>query len=217
MRETRAVGRVRRRTWIAASVGAAAMLVLAWQVAALSAVGGVRVAYDAMPVVCEGAEVTLDPPVPDAQDAGQAGYSEEFHSPVVGVMPGMTCGLRLHVINDGWTDVDLSELVLPGMQEEFASPVRPRIVTPNGQVRLPDRDDAAAFDIEGLPLPAGTRQTLTVILDTDEADVDLYGPCSGVTPRGPQVVVSALGTVRAVDAPAEADVSYLNGSQDDCR
>ena len=47
-------------------VGAILVGVIGWQIAARSAVGGVRIVYDARPLVCEGAEVGLEPADPTA-------------------------------------------------------------------------------------------------------------------------------------------------------
>ncbi len=210
---------VQRRVVVVTAIVVAAVLVvvLGWQIAARSALGGVRVVYDARPIVCEGAEVGLHPS--GAADASReedalAG-DEQFYEPVVGVVPGMTCGLRLHVVNEGWSDVDVRTVALPSMGGSFLSLVKPLFVNPNGQVRLADSEDAAVFAVDGLTVPARGSQVLTVLLEADEADADSYEPCSGYRPQSPEVTLSALGVDRTVAAP-EGGVWYFDGPSGDC-
>lgn len=204
--------------WITAGIAlvAAAVVVAGWQVAARSAVDGVRIVYDARPTACEGAKVSLDPPSPSDSFTGENGFAwdEDFYSPVIEVVPGMTCVLRLHVVNDGWSDVEVHSILLPGMDESSNSLVRPTFVNPNGQTRLADTEDGAVFAIEGMPVPAGTRQSFAVILEMNEEDADAFSPCTGSMPRSPEATVSALGVERTVPSPVDAGIWYYAGSRD---
>ncbi|MEI2270053.1 hypothetical protein OHB93_12095 [Microbacterium sp. No. 7] len=202
----------------AIAVGAIAVVVAGWQIAAWTALGAVRIVYDARPVACEGAEVTLDPPGASDEFLSDGGFAgdETFYSPVVGVEPGMTCGVRFFVVNDGWSEVDARAVALPGMQEEFVSLIRPTMVNPNGQMRLADTDDAAVFAIEGMPVPAGDQQSFTVILEANAEDAGGYDQCSGFMPRPPRVTVSALGVERTVASPEDSGIWYSDGARSDC-
>ena len=212
--------RVRRRAILIAAlaVGAIAVVTAGWQIAAWSAVGGVRIVYDARPVACEGAEVTLEPPGASDDLLGDGGFAwdETFYSSVVGVEPGMTCAIRFFVVNDGWSDIDAQAVALPGMQEEYVSLVRPTMVNPNGQTRLADTDDAAVFAIEGMPVPAGAQQSFTVILEANAEDAGGYDRCSGFIPRPPRVSVSVLGVQRSVASPEASAIGYYAGARAAC-
>lgn len=201
----------------ALAVGVIAVVIAGWQIAAWTAVGSVRIVYDARPIVCEGAEVTLDPSgESDWFGAGDVRWDETFYAPVVGVEAGMTCGLRFFVVNDGWANVDAVRVELPGMQEEFVSLVRPTMVNPNGQTRLVDAEDGAVFAIEGMPVPAAGQQSFTVVLEANPEDADGYEACSGFIPRAPRVTVSALGVERTVASPEDAAIGYYSGARAGC-
>ncbi len=199
-------------------VGAILVGVIGWQIAARSAVGGVRIVYDARPLVCEGAEVGLEPADSSDEYVGENGFAvdEQFYAPVVGVVPGMTCALRLHVVNDGWSDVEVRTVGLPSMDESRLSLVRPMFVNPNGQERLADTEGAAVFAIEGMTIPAHGSQAFTVMLEADEADADSYEPCSGELPRSPEVTIAALGVDQTVASPADFGVWYYDGPRSGC-
>ena len=177
-----------------------------------------RIVYDARPVVCEGAEVGLEPAGSSDEFVGGNGFAgdEVFYAPVVGVVAGMSCGLRLHVVNDGWSDVEVRTVELPSMDESHLSLVRPIFVNPNGQARLADTEDAAVFAIEGMTIPARGSQAFTVMLEVDEADSDSYEPCSGSSPRSPEVTVAALGVDQTVASPADFDLWYDDGPRSAC-
>lgn len=200
------------------AVGAIAVVVAGWQIAAWTALGAVRIVYDARPVVCEGAEVGLQPSGASGEVTGDNGFAwdETFYSSVLWVEPGMTCAIRFFVVNDGWSEVDAQAVALPGMQEEHVSLVRPTMVNPNGQTRLADTDDAAVFAIEGMPVPAGEQQAFTVILEANAADADGYTDCSGFMPTPPEVTVSGLGVQRTVSSPEDSGIWFYAGPREEC-
>lgn len=210
----------RRRVLLIAAlaVGAIAVVVAGWQIAAWTALGAVRIVYDARPVVCEGAEVGLQPSGASGEVAGDDGFAwdETFYSSVLWVEPGMTCAIRFFVVNDGWSEVDAQAVALPGMQEDHVSLVRPTMVNPNGQTRLADTDDAAVFAIEGMPVPAGEQRAFTVIVEANAEDADGYTVCSGFMPTPPQVTVSGLGVQRAVSSPEDSGIWFSAGPRDEC-
>lgn len=209
-----------RRRWLIAAAAALVVLAVAaagWQIVARSAVGSVRIAYDARPIVCEGGEATVSPDPSGLSGPDAFAFDEETYQWSVGVVPGMTCGLRFHVVNDGTIDAAVSEVVLPGLGEEMATLMRPASVNPNGQVRLADTDGDAVFEISGgIGVAGGTSETFIVILEDEPADADLYSACGGYAPPGPKVVVGALGVTRDIAAPPEGDILYIDGSTGDC-
>lgn len=62
-----------------------------WAAVSSAATSGVRVGYDAQPMVCDGAEVGV---VPSTDNP-------ELQQVQVDLTPGMRCELRVQVLNDG--------------------------------------------------------------------------------------------------------------------
>ncbi|WP_405374512.1 MULTISPECIES: hypothetical protein [unclassified Microbacterium] len=216
---------VRRRRRRVALIGAiivvAALTGLAvWQVVAQTAVGGIRIVYDAAPVRCVGGAVSTDPGVdapvsPDDPDPGVY-FDDEFQNLRVDLVGGVTCGIRMHVTNDGWTDVEITTIGVPGMAADALWPVRAVMVTPNGQTRLDDADRDARFSIEGISVAAGERASFTVIVEYDGSKSANMSSCSSWTPAAPYALVSAAGVEKTVMSPEEFTVQYRAGTADDC-
>lgn len=206
------------------AAGALAILavvgVVTWQILAQTAVGGVRVVFDADPVRCEGATVstTPDPPAVLAGEYREDVYfDDEFYEPRVEITDGMSCVLRLQVFNDGWAEVAVDAVGIPGMADRMLWPLQVSHVNPNGQAQLPDVEDAAQFEIEGMSIPSGGRQAFLVIVEYT-GDRTTMSECSSFRPRPPYIVAAAGGATRAV-APADGiGVWYRMGMSDgsDC-
>jgi|GEM_PF-1167610 len=194
--------------------------VVTWQILAQTALGGVRVVFDVDPVRCEGATVGTMPDTPVLADGAYRDdvyFDEEFYEPRVDITEGMRCALRLHVFNDGWADVAVEAVGVPGMAERMAWPLRVSHVNPNGQTQLADVDDAARFEIEGISIPRGERQTFLVIVEYS-GDRTTMEECSSFWPLPPHVVAAAGGATRVV-APADGvGIWYRMGKADgsDC-
>lgn len=210
----------RRAALLALGVLAAVAVVgvVTWQILAQTALAGVRVVFDADPVRCEGASVGTMPEAPVVADGAYRDdvyFDEEFYEPRVDIAEGMRCALRVHVFNDGWADVAVEAVGVPGMAEGMAWPLRVSHVNPNGQTRLADVDDAARFAIEGTSVPRGERQAFLIIVE-DTGERVAMEECSSFWPLHPYVVAAAGGATREI-APADgAGIWYRMADGSDC-
>ncbi len=209
-------GRVVAWAVIASIAVLAVVGLLVWQSLVQSALGGVRVTYDADPVRCQGAEVGLFPGItPDGEYPDDVPYElyfdEEFHRPLVDLERGMRCTLRIHVINDGWAEVRVTQLLLRHFGESSGLAVQAVGVSPNGSEPLqltdsygfPDAIDAA-FAIEGgLGVPAGFSQMFVAVFEYGN-DASM-GTCGATSVNVPVMTVEALGQ-SATAAPTEDQV-----------
>lgn len=194
----------RRRRGIVIGLVVAALAVATWAAISASAVGGVRVTYDAQPLVCEGSEVGVRP----------SSDNPELLQPVAVLAPGMRCELRIQVINDGWSDVTVATVGLEGLASPNPLALDPAFVNPNGQQRV-DRDGTALFEIEGgIVVPAAGSATFTAVIDY--AGGAAMVSCSGQGWGVAVVTVTALGATREARPAAEDVVWFQEGSLSSC-
>lgn len=201
-------GRARRRIrWVLLSA-AAALVVAAgvWWISAQTALSGVAVAYDLQPVICEGAEVGQRADDPDS----------EFYNPVVVWTPGMECRLRVHVINNGWSDITIDSVTLAMMGEDNLQGLEPRTVNPNGQtVTSSEPYGDITFTMTGpLAVGAGDDQLLEAVIDYHGGAH--YAQCSGTGLHTPDVAVSVNGVSVTKAPPPWMLIWFQQGSLSDC-
>jgi len=198
-----------RRAATPVALGIAALVVLAfiaWGVWAAVALSGVRVVYDTQPVVCDGAQVGRTAQPEDS----------EFRQPIIDLTPGMTCELRIHVINDGWVDATVTTVGLRGLGAGNALGLVPRIVNPNGQElrEQPDGGDALFDIMGGITVAPGETATFTALFDyVGGAQLD---QCTESGWNPPLVTVTAPGVTRDVSPSAESLIWVRMGAADDC-
>ena len=198
-------------------VGVVVVGFVAWLVAIQVLLGSVRIAYDAEPVRCDGAEVGLYPGY-DEDDPGQSLYfDEQFHDPLVELSPGGVCGIRMHVVNDGWADVVVEKVGMPMMDQTLSGPLDAVMVNPNGQTRLPDTENSAAeFLLEGpIVVPAGATQSFVVVVE-DSGDYAALGECTFVRTPGPYAVLTAATFTRQVDSAPTDGFWYFRSGDEEC-
>ena len=202
------------RTLLVAAVVAAAVAasaVVGWWVVAQSTLERVRIVYDAVPVRCDGTTVGVTPAI---EESDETPFDEEFHSPVVDVADGMSCAIRLHVVNESGEDVQVERVGMPGAAESMADSVVPAFVNPNGQRRVADAEEAAEFLIEGVSVPANGSQAFLIVIES--AGGDDYDPCTSTKPRAPYVVASFAGVTKQVASADTAGIWYRFGTHEEC-
>ena len=194
-----------------------------WHLVAQSALAGVRVTYDAEPVRCQGAEVGVFPDlVPDGEYPDdypwELYFDDQFRTPLVNVAPGMTCALRIQVINDGWADATVSRIDLRFFGEIAGLAVAPVLVNPNG-VGPHDTPDGsnidASFDIEGgIPVPSGATQTFTAVFEYRQNPA--MGECGATTVNVPVVTFDSMGQARSASPSDDQAISFRKPSPNGC-
>lgn len=202
----------RAKRTILAVLGAAVVALVGWQVVVQSALAGVRVVYDALPVACEGGEVGLAPAIANDDLGGADGFffDEQMHHIAIDVQPDLDCGIRVHVVNDGWATVGISEATLPGLGESVNSLVVPVSVSPNPLGGPIDREGDAVLLMDGLLVAPDTSQVLVFRVQSNPSDDDAFTECGAVTPLGPRIVVTVWSAVRQIAAPPEGDIVYAS-------
>lgn len=176
----------------------------AWARVSATAVGGVRVIYDAQPIVCEGSEVGVRP----------SAENPELLQPVVSLADGMRCELRIQVVNDSWSEVTVTTVGLEGLSSPNPLALEPAFVNPNGQERTDDRQTAFFEITGGIVVPAGGSATFTAVID--------YGGGAEMVTCASQgwgvavVTVTALGATREVRPAAEDVIWFQEGSLTSC-
>lgn len=207
---TSSTDRRRKRVVLAASALALGVLALvAWgsfSALAQSAVGGVRVGYDAQPIRCDGAEVAL---VPDVANI-------EFLQPVIALTEGMTCELRVQVVNRGWSDVTVTDVAALGMGADNILGLEAQLVNPNGQERSEaTEENAAVFEIASdLIVTAGESSTFTIVFGYGGGAMLMQCSAQGWNP--PLVTVTALGATREVAPGDENTIWAREGTAAEC-
>lgn len=203
-----APARPRRRWPVVLGCALLALALVAWATwsgVSSAAVGGVRVTYDAQPLACEGSELGT---MPDAANPA-------FLQPAVALTPGMRCELKIQVVNDGRSDVTVTDVALLGLGNGNPLGIEAVLVNPNGQLRIPNDRGAAIFEIEGgITVPAGTTATFTAVLDYDGGAEMVE--CSAQGMNIPAVTVTSLGATREVQPPAEDMLWFHAGSFESC-
>lgn len=214
-RPSRRVGR--GVTVTVAIAGVAALALIGWFVAVQVSLSNVRIAYDAAPVRCDGANVGLYSSDDADGTTAEVPFDDRLLSPVVDVTPGMLCAVRLHIVNTSWAAVEVMMVGAPMMGSEMSTPLRALHVNPNGQTRLPDTvEGSAEFLIEGgITVPAGGSQTLLVVIDASGVR-DGLSPCTALRPSSPYVVVQLAGLSRHVASDEEDGIWYRRGSAAEC-
>lgn len=201
--EQRPTARGRGRIVAWAVVGGLALLavvgLLVWQSVVQSALSGVRVTYDADPIRCQGAEVGVYPGVADDDGDGALFFDEEFQQAGVELTPGMRCALRIQVVNEGWTDIEVTEVFLRFFGEGSGLAFSDVMVGPNGQARLPlvesdgfVNDIDAAFRIDG-GIPVSPEQPHVFVAVFDYAGDAQMAECSWMGVNVPVVTFQAFG------------------------
>lgn len=201
--------RVVRGVALVAVIGVVVGL-LTWQILAQTALGGVRMVFDAAPVRCENGSVGLTPDPPEIAEGAfreDVYFDDAFYEPVVDIGEGTRCALRLQVINHGWADVEVTTIGVPGMAQRMEWPVVARHANPNGQNRLPDREDSAEFAIEGIAVPSGATQIFTVIVEYAGAEGTMT-QCSSFRPMPPYAEIAAGGMTARVAPGGEVGIWY---------
>ncbi|WP_353808987.1 hypothetical protein [Agromyces sp. SYSU T00194] len=178
-----------------------------WAGLGASALAGVRVVTDAEPLRCEGSAVhlTSDP------------WNSEFLQPMAELTPGMTCELRVHVVNGGWTDVTVREISLSGMGSGNVLGLRVEHVSPNGpeqSSRAPDAFDAHFEILGGLVVPAGTSQVFTALVSYDGGAEMVECGSQGWNPVAVRVETS--GASRVVRPADEYAIWFFEGDLAEC-
>lgn len=178
----------------------------AYSVTAQSAVNGISVVYDAQPLRCDGAEVGV---VPDPSNI-------EFLQPVVSLTEGMTCELRVQVLNNGWSEVAVTDVTALGMGTGNVLGLEAQFVNPNGQTwRDAPEENAAVFEIDGgIVVPVGESSTFTIVFGYGGGASMLACGAQGWNP--PRVTVSALGATRDVQPGDENTVWAREGTAAEC-
>lgn len=175
-----------------------------WTAVSSAATSGVRIGYDAQPMVCEGSEVGV---VPSTDNP-------ELRQVQVDLTPGMRCELRVQVLNDGWSDVTVTTVRLLGLAPGNPLGLELATVNPNGQAVSGDGEDALADIADGIPVPAGTSTTLTALIDyPGGADMDA---CSSTGWNPPVVTVTAWGSSRELQPPESDSIWFREGSDTAC-
>ncbi|BDZ65610.1 hypothetical protein [Agromyces mangrovi Wang et al. 2018] len=194
--------------WIVAAIAVVALAGwAAWAALGASALGGVRVVYDAEPLRCDGSAVhlTSDP------------WNEEFLQPMAELTPGMSCELRVQVVNGGWVDVTVREVWLEGMGSGNLLGLRVDHVNPNGPEPLSQADETfdAGFEIlGGLVVPAGMSQAYTAAIRYDGGAEMVECGSQGWNPVA--VRVEALGASRLVQPADEFAIWFFEGDLAEC-
>lgn len=205
-RHSRSIGAI-----VATVIAGLGLLALAgwgiWTSVASTAVEGVRVVYDAQPVVCEGAEVgtTSDP------------ESIEFLQPIIDLTPAMTCQLRIQVVNDGWSDVTVTTVGLRNMNVGNPLGIEAMFVNPNGQEMLDNPENVdALFDLagDGIVVAPDEIVTFTAFFGY-EGDAQME-QCSSTGWNPPFVTVTAPGATRDVSPSDEFFIWVGMGTEQDC-
>lgn len=197
--------------------GVAALALVGWFAAVQVSLSNVRIAYDAAPVRCEGANVGLYSGDDADGTAAEVPFDDRFLSPVVDVTEGMLCAVRLHIVNTSWVEIEVTTVGAPMMGSEMSTPLRALHVNPNGQTRLPDTvEGSAEFLVEGgITAPAGGSQTLLVVIDASGVR-DGLGQCIALRPSSPYVIVQLAGLSRHVTSDDDDGIWYRRGSAAEC-
>lgn len=201
------MNRPTRRSLVAVGIVVLVGLVagIGWWAASATALNGVRVVYDAAPLRCDGAEVGAMPGLSDEDML----FDEQFHTPYVALTPGMQCGLRFHVLNEGWTDVAVDRITLMLFGADAGLELSDVFVNPNGHERVPSADGGeldAHLAVAELAIPAGGAQALTAVFSY--AGSTRIAECTSIWLNVPVVTVAALGAARDVQPPAEAVIGF---------
>jgi hypothetical protein len=175
-----------------------------WAAVSQSAIAGVSVGYDSEPVTCTGTTV---------EHTTLAITGDEYRRPVIILDEDMTCELRIQVVNDGWTDVDIDSLTLTSLWEDNVTGLVPIMVNPNGPARTDD-EAGARFDMGTFGVPAGTTQTLTAVLEYN-GDASMM-QCAGQGWNIPLVTVSAMGAARGIQPPERDAIWVHKGTSEEC-
>ncbi|MDJ1114114.1 hypothetical protein [Microbacterium dauci] len=200
----------RVRITMLALLGAAVVALAAWQVVAHGSLSAVRIAVDAAPVQCDGAEVGLYPGITDDP------FQDDVQQPLIVLEDGMRCSIRFAVVNDGWVDAAIEVAGLPMLADDMAWPLTAVMVNPNGQTRLPDNESAAEFAIEGLHVLPTERLGFTAIVDYDAAKTENVAQCTRFSAEPIYVRVNVLGVTRDIRAAPETPVWYASGTNAEC-
>lgn len=196
----------RRRAVLTAVLGFGIPLAVisGWWGISASLAGGTSLRFDAQPVRCEGTEVTVQPSSDDP----------EVMQTEVEVRPGMQCFVRVHVVNQGWSDVTVDSVVLPHLGAESGFPIEAQFVNPNAQVRE-DRDAGIArFPMPGgYPIAAGEDELLESAV-TDRGEAERSG-CVSSYVQAPLLEISVWGYHRTVQPPPEP-IWWLEGTVAAC-
>lgn len=201
----------------------AAVAAGSWHLVAQSALSGVRVTYDAEPVRCEGAEVGVFPDLePDGEYSEdfpwELYFDDQFRGPLVNVAPGMTCALRVQVVNDGWADVTVTRIDLRFFGEVAGLAVAPVLVNPNGVGPHGTADGSnidASFDIDGgITVPGGATQTFTAVFEY--RDNPAMGVCGATTVNVPVVTFDSVGQARSASPSDDQAISFRKPSPNGC-
>ncbi|WP_344059235.1 hypothetical protein [Microbacterium pumilum] len=186
-------------------VGALSIAGGAWWITAQSALSQVSVAYDLQPVVCDGAEV--------GQRAD--GPESEFYNPVVVWTPGMECRLRIHVLNNSWSEITIDSVTLAMMGEDNLQGLEPRAVNPNGFTSTSEQYGDITFTMTGpLHIGPGDDQLLEAVIDYRGGAQ--YRHCDALGLHTPDVSVSAIGVTETKTPPAWSTIWFQQGSLKDC-
>lgn len=201
----RATPRPRSLTWLwFVTAGVLILACAAWWVIGATTRSLVHLEFDAGPVICDGAEVGTAP----ASD-------EDFLSPKVQLAGPATCSIRVHVVNDGWTDASIDAVHLPYMVERSAWGLVAQSVSPNGAPGVMAEDGlSVTFPLTSVVVQPGTAELLQV--NVDYRPVSTFGSCVTVWASSPIVEISALGVASSIVPDERASIQWQNGTNESC-
>lgn len=193
-----------RHWWWLVSGAALIVAIGGWWVVAESARAAVHVVFDAQPLVCDTAGVGRTASIDD----------DEYLQPKVVLTDDASCRVRVHVLNDGWSDVNIVAVRLPFLGEDSEWGLTARFVNPNGQrpVMSDDRLDVS-FPLDGpVVVASGSAALIEVVIDY--RDVPTLGPCTAVFATLPIVEINSFGGSSTIH-PRDRDVIWWQKGTDD--